>query len=110
MLFGHAGISRAGSPVTAFAPAPVLPLDAAGEVFAPQGGAVLWRAALGSEVAKGDVLAEVLDPVTRHRAPVVSVTSGLMFRIELWRSCLRGQSLAHIAGTEILREGHLLTD
>jgi hypothetical protein len=42
--------------------------------------------------------------------PVPATTSGLVFRIELWRSCLRGQSLAHVAGTEILRTGHLLSD
>jgi predicted deacylase len=99
-----------GEPEPAFAPAPVLPLGAAGEVFAPQGGIVLWHVRPGDSVAKGEVLAEVLDPVTRTRLPVPATTSGLVFRIELWRSCLRGQSLAHVAGTEILRTGHLLSD
>ena len=106
---GAVGAVR-GEPAPAFPEAPVLPLGAAGEVFAPQGGIVLWRVRPGDRVAKGDVLAEVLDPVTRTRLPVPATTSGLVFRIELWRSCLRGQSLAHVAGTEILRTGHLLSD
>lgn len=99
-----------GQPAPAFPPAPELPLGGAGEVFAPQGGIVLWRAAVGDRVNKGDLVAEVLDPATRIRIPVTAVTSGMLFRIELWRSCLRGQSLAHIAGSEVLREGHLLSD
>jgi predicted deacylase len=106
---GAVGAVR-GEPAPAFAKAPVLPLGAAGEVFAPQGGIVLWRVAPGDRVQEGDLLAEVLDPVTRTRMPVPATTSGLVFRIELWRSCLRGQSLAHVAGQEILRTGHLLSD
>lgn len=99
-----------GQSQPAFEEAPVLPLGGAGEIFAPQGGVVLWRAAPGDWVTKGDIIGEVLDPVTRVRAPVQAVTTGLLFRIELWPSCLRGQSLAHIAGKDVLRAGHLLTD
>lgn len=110
MVYLGAVGALAGEPAPAFPEAPVLPLGGAGEVFAPQGGIVLWRVAPGDTVASGDVLAEVLDPVTRTRLPVPATTSGLVFRIELWRSCLRGQSLAHVAGQEILRMGHLLSD
>lgn len=99
-----------GERAPAFPEAPVRPLGAAGEVFAPQGGIVLWRVAPGDTVLKDDLLAEVLDPVTRVRMPVPATTSGVVFRIELWRSCLRGQSLAHVAGTDITRTGHLLSD
>lgn len=110
MVFLGAIGAVTGETDPAFAPTAVLPLDAAGEMFAPQGGIVLWRAAVGDRVNMGDILAEVLDPLTRRRVPVAAVTSGVLFRIELWRSCQQGQSLAHIAGTEVLREGHLLSD
>jgi predicted deacylase len=88
----------------------VRPLGAAAEIFAPQGGIVLWRISAGDMVENGDLLAEVLDPVTRVRMPVQATASGIVFRTELWRSCLRGQSLAHVAGHEIVRTGHLLSD
>ncbi len=99
-----------GQPEPAFAPAPVLPLGGAAELFAPQGGIVVWQSPVGGQVVKGDVIAEVLDPATRLRTPVEATTSGILFRIELWRSCLRGQSLAHIAGRDVLGEGHLSSD
>jgi predicted deacylase len=110
MVFLGAVGAVLNEPDPSFPEAPVLPLGAAGEVFAPQGGIVLWRVAAGDTVEKGELLAEVLDPVTRVRMPVPATTSGIVFRIELWRSCLRGQSLAHVAGRDVLRTGHLLSD
>lgn len=87
-----------------------LPLGGAAEVFAPQGGAVTWDVAVGADVAAGQVLGHVLDPVTRMRLDVVSPVAGMLFRHELWTSCLRGQSLAHVAGELIVRKGDLLSD
>jgi hypothetical protein len=94
----------------AFPDAVHLPLGGAAEVFAPAGGVIGWSARPGARVGAGDVLAHVTDPATRVRHPVVAPVAGMMFRHELWRSCLRGQSLAHVAGQTIVREGYLLSD
>ena len=90
--------------------APVLPLGGAAEHFAPQGGVVIWNARPGDRVGKGQRLGEVLDPATGERLPVTALTDGLLFRREMWRTCRRGQSLCHVAGPEVLRDGHLLSD
>ncbi|MCX7287797.1 MAG: succinylglutamate desuccinylase/aspartoacylase family protein [Rhodobacterales bacterium] len=90
--------------------APHLPLGGAGEVFAPQGGVVTWDSAPGETVTQGQVLGHVTDPMTRVRQPIRATNTGLLFRLELWRSCLRGQSLAHVAGETVLRNGDLLSD
>ena len=87
-----------------------LPLGGAAEIFAPQGGVVTWALPVGAEVEPGQVLGHVTEPMTRRRLPVVSPAAGLLFRQELWRSCLRGQSLAHVAGENIVRSGDLLSD
>lgn len=87
-----------------------LPLGGAGEVFAPQGGVIVWQAEPGDWVRAGDALAHVTDPMTGRRLPVVAGNDGMMFRRELWPSCLRGQSLAHVAGEVVLRGGDLLSD
>lgn len=110
MIFMGAVGAISDEAAPAFGPPKALPLGGAGEMFAPRGGIVLWRATVGDTVSKGDLVAEVLDPLTRSRTPVAAATTGMLFRIERWRSCLRGQSLAHIAGEEVLREGHLLSD
>jgi len=86
------------------------PLAGAVEVYAPQGGVVTWAVPLGCDVAAGTVLGHVTDPVSRRRMTIQSPIAGMMFRHELWRSCLRGQSLAHVAGETIVRSGHLLSD
>ncbi len=87
-----------------------LPLGGAAEIYAPQGGVVTWAVAVGAQVTEGQVLGHVTDPVARRRLPVVSPVAGMLFRTELWRSCLRGQSLAHVAGEIVVRRGDLLSD
>ena len=87
-----------------------LPLGGAAEVVAPQGGVVTWAVGLGAEVVAGQVLGHVTDPVSRKRRALPSPVTGLLFRCELWRSCLRGQSLAQVAGEFIVRKGDLLSD
>ena len=86
-----------------------LPLGGAAEVYAPQGGVVTWETEAGDQVAAGQVLGHVIDPVSRRRMAVTAPVSGLLFRMELWRSCLRGQSLAHVAGETVVRSGDLLS-
>ena len=49
-------------------------------------------------------------PLLIPTTPAPTTTSGMVFRQELWRPCLRGASLAHIAGERIVRTGELLSD
>lgn len=105
---GAVATGAAGLP--AFPDAPHLPLGGAAEVFAPQGGVVTWTRAPGDEVAAGEVIGHVTDPVTRTREPLISPVAGLLFRQELWPAALRGQGLCHVAGAEVVREGELLSD
>jgi predicted deacylase len=99
-----------GAPAPRHDDCPHLPLKGAVEAFAPVGGVVVWHRAPGDMVRKGEVIADVIDPVTRLRHPVPAPVAGQLFRIELWRSCLRGQGLAHVAGTDPIRQGDLLSD
>lgn len=99
-----------GEAAPAHPPSPHLPLAGAGEVFAPQGGIVTWAQEPGAVVHKGDVLGHVSDPMSRSRMAVLAPTAGLMFRRELWPFCLKGQSLAHVAGETVIRQGNLLSD
>ena len=99
-----------GTATPAHPAGPQLPLGGAGEAFAPQGGVVHWLRQPGDRVTAGQVLAQVVDPVSRISLPVPAPNDGLLFRRELWHSCLRGQSLAHVAGENSVRAGHLLSD
>lgn len=110
MAFLGAVGALSGAQSPAHPPARQTPLGGAGEAFAPQGGIVTWVIEPGTDVTEGEVLAHVSDPMTRRRLPVPSPATGLMFRRELWPFCLKGQSLGHVAGDTILRQGDLLSD
>lgn len=109
-FLGSVGFLRDWPDAPGHADARHLPLGGSSEVFAPQGGVVTWVAKPGQVVVTGEVLAHVTDAASRVRLPVLAATDGMMFRRELWRSCLRGQGLAHIAGENVLHDGELLSD
>jgi len=104
------GVVKGWNEKPAYPDAVHLPLGGADEVFAPQGGVVSWIVKPGDFVMQGQTLAHVTDPVSRRWLSVVAPVSGMLFRTELWRSCLRGQSLAHVAGEKVVRTGDLLSD
>lgn len=110
MVFLGAIGAVTGEAAPAHPPSPERPLAGAGEAFAPQGGIVTWVQEPGATVQKGDVLGHVSDPTTRRRMDIPAPTTGLMFRRELWPFCLKGQSLAHVAGESVIRQGDLLSD
>lgn len=107
-FLGHIG-AISGGPALAHPPTRQRPLNGSGEAFAPQGGIVTWVHEPGGEVAKGDTLAWISDPITRRRLPLLAPTSGLMFRRDMHPYCLKGQGLAHVAGDIAVRGGDLLS-
>ncbi|MFM2355235.1 MAG: hypothetical protein RLZZ528_971 [Pseudomonadota bacterium] len=111
MIFlGAVGALRGQAMMPERPDAPHLPLAGAAEVFAPAGGVVVWSVMPGARVGEGALLGHVVDPQTGERHPVRSPVAGVMFRNELWRSCTKGQSLAHVAGAVPVRTGDLLSD
>ncbi|MBL9053755.1 MAG: succinylglutamate desuccinylase/aspartoacylase family protein [Tabrizicola sp.] len=99
-----------GGPGPMHPPAPTAPLAGAVEFFAPIGGIVSWITLPGDHVTEGQILGHVTDTARRLRLPITAPTSGLLFRQELWTSCLKGQGLCHVAGQEIRRQGELLSN
>ncbi len=93
-----------------FAEAVSYPLAGYVEVAAPQGGVISWHKAVGDWVKAGEILCEVTDPMTRVRVAVTAPIDGMMFRRELWRQCLRGHGLCHVAGANAIRSENLLSD
>jgi predicted deacylase len=87
-----------------------MPLAGAVEFMAPFGGIVSWLTQPGDRVVEGQLLGHVTDAAQRRRAEILAPTTGLLFRQELWTTCLKGQGLCHVAGTEIRRQGDLLSD
>lgn len=99
-----------GPSAPAHAMPPEYPLSGAVEAAAPIGGIVTWTTKAGEAVEEGQILGHVTDPTSGQRATINAPVTGILFRQELWRSCLRGQELAHVAGPIPKRDGNLLSD
>lgn len=99
-----------GGPAPAHGPAEQMPLAGAVEFIAPTGGIVTWVTEPGDRVTEGQLLGHVTDPAARRREEILAPTTGLLFRQELWTTCLKGQGLCHVAGHEIRRQGDLLSN
>ncbi|MEX2647467.1 MAG: succinylglutamate desuccinylase/aspartoacylase family protein [Alphaproteobacteria bacterium] len=94
-------------------PLPLLACDAApadgiDHLRAPSAGVLVYRKALGEEVAEGEVVAEVVDPLaedpTRARTPVKARTRGVFFGRDVERLARPGDPFATISGPEPLSE------
>lgn len=86
-----------------------LPLAGSMPVTAPVGGALVYRATLGSEVHEGDLLAEIVDPERGAVTPVASPVDGVFYARELRRLVHAGQKIAKVAGATATRTGKLLS-
>ncbi|MGO4572162.1 deacylase [Microvirga sp. 2TAF3] len=84
------------------------PLAASEPVPSPAYGIVVFKAEVGDRVKAGDVIAEIVDPLTGVVAPACAPTDGVMFARILLRFATEGQRLAKVAGTKVQRTGKLL--
>lgn len=99
-------------------PAPALPellrdatpLDGTDVVHSPIAGVVAYRRALGEWVCAGDVVADVIEPITGQVAAVRSNVDGLFFAREWQRFVPEGRPLFKVAGREKVRSGKLSAD
>ena len=91
-------------------------LDATEVLRSPVAGIVCYRRALGAQVAKGDVIAEILDPLaedpSQARLPLAAGTDGFLMTRRQHKMVRPGNSIGKIVGTEPLasRQGYLLED
>jgi uncharacterized protein len=85
------------------------PLAGCMHLHAPHAGVVVFAPTLGREVRAGDLIAEVVEPVSGESTPLCSPVDGLHFARELQCWAQAGQSVAKVAGVAALRQGNLLS-
>ncbi len=71
-------------------------------------GVLTFLKEVGAEVQAGDVLAEVIDPVTAEVTLLKSPVDGLFFARDFVRFASAGMRIAKVAGREAVRTGKLL--
>jgi uncharacterized protein len=99
-------------------PVPVLPplrnaatpLDGTDVLAAPVSGLVVYTRELGDVIVAGEVVLEIIEPISGTVHPVASRTDGLFFARESQRYARAGRSLAKVAGAVTVRSGKLSSD
>ncbi|MEJ7137621.1 succinylglutamate desuccinylase/aspartoacylase family protein [Amphibiibacter pelophylacis] len=107
----HLGVVQA---VGDEAPLPELPctptpLTGSEDLSAPHGGVVAYLKEPGDEIFPGDVVAEVIDPVSGRTSPVVSQNRGVLYARHGLRWATTGMDLGKVSGAIPRRSGYLLT-
>ena len=86
------------------------PLAGSVPLVAPHGGVLVHTHPLGTDVQRGDGLAEIVDPLTGTVTPLASPVSGVLYARESRRFVAAGTRIAKVAGREAVRTGKLLSD
>ncbi|CAH0254443.1 hypothetical protein SRABI118_03055 [Massilia sp. Bi118] len=93
-------------------PAPLCeatPLEGVEPLHAPQSGVLVFLKQLGEQVAAGEAVADIVNPVTGVTASVRASRGGLLFASTSHRHLLRGMHICKIAGDTPFRSGSLLS-
>ena len=85
------------------------PLEGVEPVTAPVAGIVVFAKAPGDWVEAGELVAEIVDPLTDERTALHARVSGRCFARTARRYASRGMRLAKIAGAQAFRSGKLLS-
>nr|WP_295080904.1 succinylglutamate desuccinylase/aspartoacylase family protein [uncultured Roseateles sp.] len=103
--------SEAADPANSW-PAPLCqatPLEGVEPITAPHNGILVFCKAPGDVVAAGEVVAEVIDPLTDQRTPLRASVAGLLFARVARRYASAGMRVCKVAGSTAFRSGNLLS-
>lgn len=106
----HAGVIEGTS-----APLPALlrhatPLAAVEPVATPLGGLLVYHAKPGQHLEAGQLIAEVIDPLSDRVTPLRNSQPGLLYARSVRRMATAGMVIAHVAGEQVCRSGYLLAN
>jgi uncharacterized protein len=105
----HRGVIDNSAPALPALPYPATPLAGAEPIEAPVSGVIAFRAAVGTWIHAGDVIAEVIDPIADSVTVLRAQTSGVLYARHISRFATAGMTIARVAGAKPYRTGQLLS-
>ena len=85
------------------------PLEGTQRLDAPHSGMLVYLRALGDQVAAGDAIADLIDPVSGDVTTLRAQVDGVFFARLSHRYVIRGMNVGKIAGVHPIRKGNLLS-
>lgn len=101
----HSEGTSASSPVLKNPPTPLAGCE---YIHSPVSGLILHRKPLGALIRPGEVVAEIVDPVTDHITPLVAEYGGILYARHWMRFATAGMLVVRLAGEQEIRSGDLL--
>ncbi len=90
-------------------PAPLAaPLAGCEYLTAPHAGVILYTREPGEWIRAGEVVAEILDPISDQLTPLITQQDGLLYARHWVRFATAGLLVVRLAGGDVTREGPLL--
>lgn len=89
---------------------PATPLTGTDVLKAPASGVVVYRRELGEMIRAGDVVLDIVEPISGAVHAVASRADGLFFARDTQRYARAGRALAKVAGAVPVRAGKLSSD
>ncbi|MDP3406736.1 succinylglutamate desuccinylase/aspartoacylase family protein [Bosea sp. (in: a-proteobacteria)] len=105
----HLGVIAGALPTLPPALCSATALEASEPLIAPFAGILVYRREVGEDVGAGDVVAEIVDPLTGETTPVAAASGGVFYARSALRFAVPGSRLGKIAGTRMTRSGRLLS-
>ena len=105
----HVGVIAGAPPALPEALCRPTALEASEPIIAPGSGILVYRREVGDTVAAGDVVAEIIDPLTGEATAVATQSSGVFYARSSLRFATPGKRLGKVAGTSAKRSGKLLS-
>ncbi|MCZ8182926.1 MAG: M14 family metallopeptidase [Beijerinckiaceae bacterium] len=84
-------------------------LEASEPIIAPAGGILTYRRQAGETVQAGEVLADIIDPITGALTPVATLSAGMFYARSAETFVTPGKRLGKVAGDSLRRSGRLLS-
>ncbi len=88
---------------------PATPLAAVEPVSTPVGGLLVFNAVPGQYLEAGELVAQIIDPISDRVTPIYNQHAGLLYARTLRRMASAGMVIAHVAGRQPYRSGYLLS-
>ena len=85
------------------------PLAGSLPIVAPHGGVVVFARKPGDVVQAGDLIVEIINPITGTTTPLHAPVAGVFFARDNRRFARAGGRLGKVAGAQALRQGRLLS-
>lgn len=85
-----------------------VPLAGCEYITTPHSGVILHRREIGEWIEAGEVVADILDPLTDRLTPLVAEHGGLLYARHWVRFATAGMLVTRLAGKNAIRDGDLL--